>query len=120
MLISKASGLAKCHVLIVPLRAAKGKAMPRQDPLPGPRLSLLGQFRRIMLWVALFAIAIAAIAVLLVARGDNGTHVHMLIAVALGAGLAVLLAGALMSLVFLGANSGHDEAATRFEEDKQP
>ena len=89
---------------------------PRQDPLPSPRLSLLRQFRRIMRWVALFAIVIAAIAVLL---GDSGTHIHMLIAVALGAGLSVLLAGALMSLVFLSANSGHDEAANRFEEDEQ-
>jgi hypothetical protein len=94
--------------------------MPRPDPIPSPRLSLLRQFRRIMLWVALFAIAIAAIAVLLVARGDDGTHVHMMIAVALGAGLSVLLAGALMSLVFLSSKSGHDEIANRFEEDEQP
>ena len=94
--------------------------MPRPDPVPISRLSLLRQFRRIMLWVALFAIAIAAIAVLLVARGDTGTHIHMLIAVALGAGLSVLLAGALMSLVFLSANSGHDEAANSFKEDEQP
>lgn len=94
--------------------------MPRQHPLPNPRLSLLRQFRRIMQWVAMFAIAIAAIAVLLVARGDTGTHIHMLIAVALGAGLSVLLAGALMSLAFLSANSGHDKAANEFEEDEQP
>ena len=57
-----------------------------------------------MKWMALFSIAVAAIAVLLVARGDNGTHVHMLIATALGAGLSVLLAGALMSLVFLSSS----------------
>lgn len=94
--------------------------MPRPDPVPSPRLSLLRKFRRIMKWVALFAIVIAAIAVLLAARGDGGTHIHMLIAVALGAGMSVLLAGALMSLVFLSANSGHDEAAHRFEEDEQP
>ena len=93
--------------------------MPRQDPLPSSRLSLLRQFRRIMRWVAMFAIVIAAIAVLLVARGDSGPHIHMLIALALAAGLSVLLAGALMSLVFLSANSGHDEAANRFEEDER-
>jgi hypothetical protein len=73
-----------------------------------------------MRWVALFAIVVAAIAVLLVARGDTGTHIHILIATALGSGLSVLLAGALMSLVFLSANSGHDEAANRFEEDELP
>ena len=70
--------------------------------------------------MGLFAIVIAAIAVLLVARGETAVPVHMLIAIALGAGLSVLLAGALMSLVFLSANSGHDEAANRFEEDEQP
>ena len=89
----------------------------RQHPLPSPRLSLLRRFRRIMRWVALFSIVIAAIAVLLVARGDTGTHIHMMIATALGAGLSVLLAGALMSLVFLSASSGHDEQVSQFEED---
>jgi hypothetical protein len=78
---------------------------------------MLRRFRRIMKWTALFSMAVAAIAVLLVARGDNGTHIHMLIATALGAGLSVLLAGALMSLVFLSASSGHDDEANRFEEE---
>ena len=69
--------------------------------------------------MALFSIAVAALAVFLVARGDEGVHIHMLIATALGAGLSVLLAGALMSLVFLSANSGHDEEVSRVEEDQQ-
>jgi hypothetical protein len=80
---------------------------------------MLRRFRRIMKWMALFSIAIAAIAVLLVARGDNGFHIHMLIATALGAGLSVLLAGALMSLVFLSSSSGHDDEANRFEEEQE-
>jgi hypothetical protein len=92
--------------------------MPRPDPIPSPRLSMLRRFRRIMKWMALFSMAVAAIAVLLVARGDNGGHIHMLIATALGAGLSVLLAGALMSLVFLSSSSGHDDEASRFEEDR--
>jgi len=92
--------------------------MPHPDPIPSPRLSMLRRFRRIMKWMALFSIAVAAIAVLLVARGDNGIHIHMLIATALGAGLSVLLAGALMSLVFLSSSSGHDDEANRFEEEQ--
>ena len=92
--------------------------MPRPDPIPSPRLSALRRFRRIMKWIALFSIMIAAIAVLLVARGDTGAHIHMLIATALGAGLSVLLAGALMSLVFLSSSSGHDDEASRFEEEQ--
>ena len=79
---------------------------------------MLRRFRRIMKWMALFSITVAAIAVLLVARGEDGVHIHMMIATALGAGLSVLLAGALMSLVFLSNSSGHDDAAHRFEEDQ--
>ena len=44
--------------------------------------------------------------------------VPFLIAAALGAGLCVLVAGALMSLVLLGAGGSHDEAANRFKEDE--
>ena len=93
--------------------------MPHPDPIPSPRLSLLRRFRRIMKWMALFAITVAAIAVLLVMRGQEGVHIHMMIATALGAGLSVLLAGALMSLVFLSNSSGHDDAANRFEEEQE-
>ena len=80
---------------------------------------MLRRFRRIMKWMALFSITVAAIAVLLVSRGEKGLHIHMMIATALGAGLSVLLAGALMSLAFLSASSGHDDEANRFEEEQQ-
>jgi hypothetical protein len=73
---------------------------------------MLARFRRIMTWMALLSVAVAAIAVVLVASGDEGVHLHMMVATALGAGLTVLLAGALMSLVFLSSSSGHDDAAT--------
>jgi hypothetical protein len=93
--------------------------MQHPDPIPSPRLSMLRRFRRIMKWMALFSITVAAIAVLLVSRGEKGLHIHMMIATALGAGLSVLLAGALMSLAFLSASSGHDDEANRFEEEQQ-
>lgn len=67
--------------------------------------------------LALFAALVAAIAVMLVARGDPAVHIHMLIATALGTGLIVLVGGGLMTLVFLSASSGHDDAAaTSLEE----
>ena len=72
---------------------------------------MLARFTKIMKWMALASVAVAVIAVLLVASGDSGTHVHMLIATALGAGLTVLLAGALMTLAFLSSSSGHDDQA---------
>jgi len=85
--------------------------MPTPDPLPNPRHAMLARFTRIMKWMALVSIAVALIAVVLVASGDSGAHLHMLIATALGAGLTVLLAGALMTLAFLSSSSGHDEQA---------
>ena len=85
--------------------------MPTPDPLPSPRHSMLARFTRIMKWMALVSIAVAVIAVVLVAAGDSGAHLHMLIATALGAGLTVLLASALMTLAFLSSSSGHDEQA---------
>ena len=88
--------------------------------MASPNLPLFQSFRRIMRWMALFAIVIAALAVAIVARGDSGLHIHMLIATALGVGLTVLLATALMTLAFLSSKSGHDDqAAQRHEEDKE-
>ena len=86
------------------------------DPLPSPRHSMLVRFRRTMKWMALLSVAVAAIAVLLVARGDTGIHLHMMIATALGAGLTVLLATALMTLAFLSSSSGHDDHSMRSSE----
>ncbi len=84
---------------------------PRPDPLPHG--SMLVRFRRIMKWMALVSIAVAALAVLLVASGNDGVHVHMMIATALGAGLTVMLAAALMTLAFLSSSSGHDDHSMR-------
>jgi hypothetical protein len=72
---------------------------------------MMRRFWRVFRLLALLSIVIAAIAVVLVARGDPATHVHMLIATALGVGLTVLLGTGLMTLVFLSSSSGHDEQA---------
>ena len=72
---------------------------------------MLARFTRIMKWMALVSIAVALTAVLLVASGGSGAHLHMMVATALGAGLTVLLASALMTLAFLSSSSGHDDQA---------
>lgn len=84
--------------------------MPGRDPNPSLE-PLKRQFLRIMRWAALFSLAIAALAVLVVAKGDDTIHIHMLIATALGVGLTVLLGIALMTLAFLSNRVGHDAAA---------
>ena len=91
--------------------------MPRHDPIRTPKASALRRFRRLIKFMGLLSVATAAAAVALVAWGEKGRHVHLLIATALGVGLMVFLATALMSLVFLSASSGHDEQASRYEEE---
>jgi hypothetical protein len=84
---------------------------PRPSPAPGRRYSVMRRFWRIFRLLALLAIVIAALGVVLVARGDPVLHIRMLIATALGIGLTVLLGSGLMVLLFLSSASGHDEAA---------
>ena len=84
--------------------------MPAPDPLP-TLAPLKSRFLRIMRLGALFSIVIAAIAVVLVAKGDTTVRIHMLIATALGVGLSVLLGIALMSLLFLSNRFGQDAEA---------
>ena len=88
------------------------------DPVP-PR-AIQRRFVRVMRVAGGFSIAIAALAVALVARGQSELHIHMLIATALGIGLTVLLGTALMTLAFLSNRSGHDAdaGATPFERDE--
>jgi uncharacterized membrane protein YoaK (UPF0700 family) len=83
--------------------------MPRPDPIPSRRHAVMRRFWRIFRLLALLSIVIAAIAVYLVIRGETSPSIHLIIATALGAGLTVLLGTALMTLVFLSAESGYDE-----------
>lgn len=94
--------------------------MPRPDPLPGPRKPLIQSFLRILKWLALLSIAVAAVADLFVAYGEDTQDANVLVATALGVGFTVLLGSGLMVLTFLSARSGHDEEAgrTRIEEDE--
>ncbi|GAA3900335.1 hypothetical protein GCM10022276_18960 [Sphingomonas limnosediminicola] len=93
--------------------------MPQPDPVPSPRYTLMRRFWRIFRLLALLSIVIAAIAVVLVARGDPATHVHMLIATALGVSLMVLLGSGLMTLVFLSSSSGHDDQAAASHQENE-
>jgi hypothetical protein len=69
------------------------------------------RFWRIFRLLALLSVVVAGIAVFLVSSGDSELHINMLIATALGVFFTVLLGTSLMSLAFLSAESGHDEAA---------
>ena len=85
--------------------------MPRHDPAPTQHELLKQRFWRIFRLLALFSVVIGAIAVALVARGQDELRVHMLIATGVGIALTVLVGTGLMTLTFLSASSGHDDAA---------
>lgn len=87
--------------------------MPRHDPVPTPRGTLMQRFLRMMKWLALFSLGIAAIAVLLVTYGEETRDWNVLVATGLGVFFTVLLGTGLMMLTFLSSRSGHDEEAGR-------
>ena len=91
--------------------------MPQPDPIPSPRENVKRRFWRIFRLLALLSIVIAAIAVVLVTMGAGEIHASLIIATALGVGLTVLLGSALMALMFLSSESGHDEAASHIHQD---
>ena len=71
--------------------------------------------------VAVFALATAVLAVVLVSQSSPESRIHMMIATGAGTFLTVLLAGGLMLLLFFSSASGHDEEAAHFqpEQDEQ-
>ena len=69
------------------------------------------RFWRIFRLLALLSAIVAAVAVALVSAGDPTLHINMLVATALGVFFTMLLGTTLMSLIFISAESGHDEAA---------
>ncbi len=80
------------------------------DPLPlDPNREHWRRFRRLMLLMLVLAVGTAALAVGLALRDGVPFHLHFVIAMGGGIVLALMLAGALMGLVFVSNRSGHDE-----------
>ena len=77
-----------------------------------------GRYKRLLKWMALASAVAAAIAVALLWRWVGPLPLHMTIATAIGVGLSVLMAAALMGLIFLSSGTGHDESVDRFAEDQ--
>jgi len=82
-----------------------------REPLAAP--GHWRRFRRLM--GVMFGLAVLAIALALALLHAQGVvfHLHFVIALGLGIGVSLMLAGALMGLVFISASSGHDEEVER-------
>lgn len=86
--------------------------MIQKSPLDDPEAAAFAwaRFRRIMRFMMLLTIGLVSIAMALLYKFGGEVSVHFYIATALGVGFVMLLAAALMGLVFLSSGTGHDEA----------
>ncbi|EHJ61382.1 hypothetical protein NSU_1678 [Novosphingobium pentaromativorans US6-1] len=63
-----------------------------------------------MRWMMTITVGLVLASVILLYRSNGMVSVHLYIATALGIGFTMLLASALMGLVFLSSGTGHDES----------
>lgn len=68
------------------------------------------RFRRLMAFMVAVAVLTIAGALWVLHRDGVVFHLHFMIALGLGIGLAIILTGVLMGLVFVSASSGHDDS----------
>ena len=94
--------------------------MPRPDPLPTRRIAnahAWARYYRIMRWMTLLAIGCVVLTLVYLRWGGGPVPIQMVIAGSVGVFLTVMVGTGLMSLVFLSAGSGHDDAvADPFDE----
>lgn len=77
------------------------------------------RFRRIMIWMALAIAVIDTVAIWIIDHFYGPLFWLTIIATALGFGLTMLLAAALMGLSFMSAGTGHDEAVKDFAQKRE-
>ena len=92
-----------------------------KSPLDDPQQAAhaWARFRRIMRLMMVATVITVAFAFAILYDGDSKASVHFYIATALGIGFTMLLAGALMGLMFLSHGTGHDDSVTDFLEDER-
>jgi hypothetical protein len=97
------------------------RVMPK-SPLDDPEKALhaWARYRRMMRFMFLLTAGVVAVALALLYDGQGAASVHYYIAVAIGIGGTMLLAGALMGLIFLSSGTGHDENVTDLTDEDPP
>ena len=96
--------------------------MPRYDPTPpstGTRQTAWRRYRQLMSWMAIAALVAVLLALVYLKSSGDPVPLPMVIATVVGVGFSVLLGTALMGLVFLSNNMGHDAAAGGGQDDDE-
>ena len=86
--------------------------IPLDDPVQAA--CAWARYRRIMRAMAWVTLAVVAVSLAVVYRANGLVSINLYIATALGVGGTMLLASALMGLVFLSSGTGHDAAVMDF------
>lgn len=73
------------------------------------------RFRAIMAWMILAAAVCSASAIVALGWVHGSLRLVTMLAVVGGVGGSIVMAGALMGLVFLSSGTGHDEDVERFD-----
>ena len=86
--------------------------MAPKSPLDDPEKAAFAwaRYKRIMRFMFALTILVVAGAMVAIFWSEAEVSPHFFIAVALGIGVTMLLASALMGLVFLSSGTGHDES----------
>jgi hypothetical protein len=93
----------------------------RKQGLSDPQRAQIawGRYRRLMLWMLCVSVAAVIVAIFYLKAQGGPFPIHMMIATIAGVGFSMLLASALMGLVFLSSGSGHDEDAADSKRDER-
>jgi fatty acid desaturase len=85
---------------------------PRPSPLDDPDVAARAwaHYRRMLRWTADVALAVIGVVWVWLYHEFGLVSIHLYIATALGFGLMIMATGALMGLMFVSHNSGHDDA----------
>lgn len=89
-------------------------------PLDDPHYAAFAwaRFKRLLGWMAAVAAVVALVAVGVLWWWLGMMALHMAIATALGVFFTILLAAALMGLMFLSSGSGHDEKVDAYNKER--
>lgn len=83
-----------------------------ESPLDDPENAAhaWARYRRIMRYMFFVTVGVVALAIAALYNQNDAVSIHFYIAVALGVGFSMLLASALMGLIFLSNGTGHDDS----------
>jgi hypothetical protein len=107
-----------CRKASVARFGAQGKHVTQEAP-PHPHAAARSRFKQLMGWAFALSLVVVAVTFTWLVVSDTPLQVHLFVAVALGIIAVLMLAAALMGLVFLSSATGRDQQVG-FDEDGGP